>query len=122
MSSRWLLVLGIVVSTVLTDLLQSGAMKRHGEINEFRPSRLGRIWLGLFAKKELILSIVFMAASFFCFLKLLEIADLSFAVPATAGTIVIETVLAKLLLKEQVNHLRWAGAFCVAAGVWLLAL
>ena len=36
-----------------------------------------------------------MAVSFFCFLRLLSIADLSFAVPATAATYVVETVLAR---------------------------
>jgi uncharacterized membrane protein len=50
------------------------------------------------------------------------VADLSFAVPASAATVVVETVLAKLLLKEQVDVRRWAGAGLVACGVVLLAL
>jgi drug/metabolite transporter (DMT)-like permease len=63
-----------------------------------------------------------MAISFFAFLQLLKIADLSFAVPATAATYVVETTLAKLVLKEQVRWQRWAGACLVAAGVLLLSL
>jgi uncharacterized membrane protein len=63
-----------------------------------------------------------MAISFFAFMKLLSVADLSFAVPASAATVVVETVLAKLLLKEQVDVRRWAGAGLVACGVVLLAL
>ena len=55
-------------------------------------------------------------------MKLLSIADLSFAVPVNAASVVLETVLARLLLKETVNPLRWAGAFCVACGVALLAV
>jgi uncharacterized membrane protein len=47
---------------------------------------------------------------------------LSFAVPATAASFVIETLLAKLILRERVDGTRWAGALCVAAGVWLLAV
>lgn len=66
------------------------------------------------------LSIVFMAASFFSFLKLLEVAEFSFAVPATAASIVIETALAGLLLKEQIGTRRWLGAACVAIGVWFI--
>jgi len=70
----------------------------------------------------LALAIVFMAISFFAFLKLLTVADLSFAVPASAASFVLETVFAKLLLKERINLLRWAGAGLVACGVALLAL
>ena len=48
--------------------------------------------------------------------------DLSFAVPATAVTYVLETVLAKYVLKEHVNRLRWAGAGLVICGVALVSL
>jgi len=47
--------------------------------------------------------------------------DLSFAVPATAITFVAETILAKFLLKERVNALRWAGASLVICGVALVS-
>ena len=36
-----------------------------------------------------------MAVGFFALLSLLSIADLSFAIPATAGSYMIETILAK---------------------------
>jgi len=117
----WLLVMGVVVSTVGADVLQAAEMKRHGEIVDFRPSRLGRVWLAMFQRRFLLASIGFMATSFFCFLKLLEIADLSFAVPATAASLVIETFVARYFLGEPVGRVRWAGAGLVAAGVWLLA-
>jgi uncharacterized membrane protein len=63
-----------------------------------------------------------MAISFFAFMKLLSLADVSFAVPVTAASVVIETVLAKLVLKETVTGKRWAGACLVACGVALLAM
>ena len=117
----WLLVAGVVISTVGADFLQAAEMKRHGAIIDFRPSRLGRVWLAMFQRRYLLASIVFMATSFFCFLKLLELADLSFAVPATAASLVIETFVARYVLAEPVGIARWAGAALVAAGVWLLA-
>ena len=117
----WLLVAGVVVSTVGADALQSAEMKRHGAIDDFRPHRLGWVWLVMFRRRYLLASIVFMALSFFCFLKLLEVADLSFAVPATAASMVIETLVARYFLQEEVGAARWAGAGLVAAGVWLLA-
>jgi drug/metabolite transporter (DMT)-like permease len=69
----------------------------------------------------LILSIVFMAFSFFAFITLVQTADLSFAVPASALSIVFETILARLVLKERVDARRWWGVLFVALGVGLLA-
>lgn len=118
---KWLLVAIVVASTVASDLLQSVEMKRHGEIDDFRPSALGRAFATVLRKKLTILAVICMAASFFAFLQLLSIADLSFAVPATAGTYVVETLLAKLVLRERVVWQRWAGVGLVACGVLLLA-
>ena len=83
---------------------------------------LGRLLATLARKKFLILAIFFMAVSFFAFITLLETADLSFAVPVSAATVAIETVLARFVLKERVDWRRWAGAGLVASGVWLLTL
>lgn len=109
----WLLVVVIVSSTTLADLLQSLEMKRSGALS--RPFALLR-------RPFLICSILCMAVSFSAFMALLSVADLSFAVPATAGSLVIETILARLVLKENVCPRRWAGAMLVAGGVALLAM
>ncbi len=119
---KWLLVALIVLSTTISDVLQSMEMKRHGEIRDLRPGPLGRVIAGLFRRRFLLLAVVWMAVSFFSFLTLLSIADLSFAVPATAASYVVETFLAQYLLKERVGMARWTGACLVACGVALLAL
>jgi drug/metabolite transporter (DMT)-like permease len=121
MITNWVLVSLVVVCTVLGDLLQSLEMKRHGEIRDFRPSGLRRHLSALISRKYLALAIFFMAVSFFVFMKLVSVADLSFAVPATAASFVLETILARLVLKERVDIRRWAGAALVAGGVALLA-
>jgi drug/metabolite transporter (DMT)-like permease len=118
----WLLVGLMVGSTVMGDLLQSLEMKRHGEIHDFHPRGWGKLIGTLARKKFLILGIFCMAISFFAFMTLLETADLSFAVPVSAASLVLETILARVLLKERVDARRWAGALLVAGGVWLLAL
>ncbi len=118
---EWLLVGVIVGSTVMGDVLQSLEMKRAGELKEFHPSGMGRYFASLARRKYLVLAIAFMAVSFFAFMKLLSFADLSFAVPATAGSLVLETLLARLILKERVDRMRWAGVALVAFGVALLA-
>jgi drug/metabolite transporter (DMT)-like permease len=117
----WILLGVIVGSTVIGDVLQSVEMKRHGEIREFHPGGLRKLAAVLARNKFLIVSVVFMAVSFFAFITLLESADLSFAVPASAATLVLETFLARFLLKERVDRWRWAGACLVACGVALLA-
>jgi drug/metabolite transporter (DMT)-like permease len=118
----WLLLGVIIASTVTADLLQSHEMKRYGEIHDFRPSGLRKVFSKLARKRNLILAVACMAVSFFAFMALVQVADLSFAVPASAGSLVIETVLARLILKEHVDSRRWIGAALVACGVWLLAL
>jgi uncharacterized membrane protein len=119
---QWLLVAVIVISTVLGDLLQTVEMKRVGEVDNFRLGHMGPLIAKLASRRFLILAVFFMAISFFAFMKLLSIADLSFAVPASAASVVLETLLAKMVLKERVDVRRWAGAGLVACGVALLAL
>jgi uncharacterized membrane protein len=118
----WMLLSVVVGATVMGDVLQSLEMKRHGEIHDFGPRGLGRVLKTLAGKTWLILAILCMAVSFFAFMTLVQVADLSFAVPASAATVVLETMLARLVLKERVDAWRWMGALLVACGVWLLAV
>ena len=119
---RWMFIGIIVASTTVGEVLQAMGMRRHGEIRDFRPGALGRAAALLARNRFVIGSVVAMAISFFAYMGLLTIADLSFAVPATAVTYVLETVLAKYVLKEHVNWLRWAGASLVILGVALVSL
>jgi len=119
---KWLLIAIIVASTTVGEVLQAMGMRHHGEIHDFRPGALGRVAAALAQSRFVIGSVAAMAVSFFAYLALLGIADLSFAVPATAVTYVLETVLAKYLLHEQVTGLRWAGAVLVICGVALVSL
>lgn len=121
MMTKWILVSLVVGSTVLADLLQSFEMKRVGEVSDFGATGLKRLAATLARKKLLMLSVVFMAVSFFAFIELLKVADLSFAVPVTAGSVVLETILAAVVLKERVTSLRWAGAVLIACGVYLIS-
>ena len=118
---KQLLVAIVVLSTVCADLLQSAEMKRVGELDDFRPSGIRALLWTMARKKHLILAVFFMALSFFAFLKLLGIAELSYAVPVSALTIVIDTILARILLKERVDWRRWTGAALVTAGVYLVS-
>ena len=119
---KWLLVFLMVSATTVGEVLQAAGMRRHGEIHDFRPGAIGRA-LALMARNRFVIgSVAAMAVSFFAFMKLLSMTDLSFAVPVSAVTYVMETVLAKYVLKERVNALRWAGATLVVCGVTLVSM
>ncbi len=118
---KWMLVGVIVAATTAGYLLQAMGMKSHGEVKEFHLGALGRLLGALARNGWIILSVIAMAFSFFSFMALVSVADLSFAVPATASSLVFETILAKLVLKEAVDWKRWLGAGFVACGVALLA-
>jgi drug/metabolite transporter (DMT)-like permease len=117
---RWLLLSIVVGATALSDLLQSHEMKRAGE-QSIGARGLMRLLKTIARRRELILSIVCLAISFFAFMALVQAEPLSFAVPASAASFIIETLLAKLVLKEQVGMRRAAGALLVLGGIVLLA-
>jgi drug/metabolite transporter (DMT)-like permease len=117
---KWLLLLLVVGPTIASDLLQSYEMKRSGA-QSVGARGLGQLIQMIVSRKFLILAILCMAISFFAFMALLQRAPLSFAVPASAATIVFETLLARLFLKEAVGFRRIAGAALVSVGVLLIA-
>jgi len=116
----WIYLAAMVLSTTASEVLQSWDMKRHGEVKDFHPGALAGIVGGFLRRLPIIASILCLAISFFAFIELLRVADLSFAVPASAASIVLETILARLLLREQVRWQRWCGAALVTAGVVLI--
>jgi uncharacterized membrane protein len=119
---KWIYIAIIVGASTVGEVMQAAGMRRHGEIRDFHPGAIGRAVAVLSKNVFVIASVVAMTVSFFAYLGLLTIADLSFAVPATAITYVLETVLAKYILKEKVNWLRWVGASLVICGVALVSL
>ena len=117
---KWVLLAVIVLSTVMADLLQSYEMKRSGE-QSVGARGLARLLRLTVSRRYLMVAILCMAISFFAFMALVQMAPLSFAVPASAASLVLETLLAKLLLNEAVGKRRTAGALLVLGGVLLLA-
>ena len=116
----WILLAVMVTATVVGDVLQSHEMKLSGA---HQPNARGLVALvqHIGTRGPLILAVLSMAVSVFAFLALLQRAPMSFAVPASAATIVVETMLARFFLGEAVGRRRWVGTLLVAAGVVLLA-
>jgi bacterial/archaeal transporter family protein len=119
---KWALVGVIVVCNACSDLLNTSGMRRYGEVHDFRPRALTRLIASLARNPRILLGMIGMAVGFFALMALLSIAKLSFAVPATAASYVIEALLAKYVLHERLSAKRWAGALLVTSGVILLAM
>lgn len=111
----------VVISGTLGDLLNSLGMKRHGEILDWSAASMLLTVRELATNWYILASLPAMAISFFALLSLLSVSTLSFAVPMTASSYILETALAKYLLKEKVDWHRWVGASLVAIGVALLS-
>ena len=116
---KWILLTIVVLSAVLGDVLQSREMKNAAAAKSHQLG-LVSILKAVVTRPYLTLAIACMAVSFFAFLALVQTEPLSFAVPASASTFVIETVLARFALKEQIDARRAAGALFVVFGIVLL--
>ena len=111
----------VVGGSVFGDLLKARGMRVLGEPESYRHRALARYATATFRNRWFLISLLAYAVSFFGFMALLSIRDVSFAVPATALGYVLETLLARWFLHETVNARRWLGAALVVAGVCLIA-
>lgn len=116
---KWLLVVLIVAATVGSDLLQSYEMKLAGE-QSVSAGGFARLLQTIAERKLLILGVLGNAVSFFAFMALVQREPLSFAVPASSASFVLETLLAKFVLHEKIGVRRAAGTMIVLAGVVLV--
>jgi len=117
---KWLLLMVVILSTVLGDVLQSREMKLAAG-HHARPPRAHHVLRLIAGRRYLLLAVLSMGVSFFAFLALVQTEPISFAVPASAGSFVLETLLARLFLKEHLSRRRAMGALVVFAGILLVA-
>ena len=118
---KWLLVLVQIASQTTGEVFRAIGMRQHGEIHDFRPGALGRVARVVARNGMIISSFCAMAVAFFSFMKLVAIAPMSFAVPVSAASLIPETILARLVLRETVDWRRWTGVGLIAAGVLLIS-
>lgn len=117
---EWRLVALTSVCNTLGDVLNTAGMKREPEVERLGLGVLARM-LARIARNPLVIGgLAALTTGFFAMMSLLSIANVSFSVPATAVSYVLETLLAKYILKEDVGLRRWAAATLVVCGVALL--
>ncbi len=110
----------VVAGGVAGDLLKAYAMRRQGAPRSFQRRALGRYAVSVLRTSWFAFALAAYTVSFFGFMALLSVQDVSFAVPATALGYALETMLAAFVLRERVSVRRWTGAALVTAGVCLI--
>ncbi|HLJ29792.1 MAG TPA: EamA family transporter [Candidatus Angelobacter sp.] len=120
----WIAIAMIVVASSIGDVLLSSAMKRIGDLDELRLRRgILAVIAAIFSEKQFLLAIACMSVGFFSLLTALSWGDASLVGPASASlTFMLSAVLAKVFLKERVDHRRWMSALLVCVGVVLLTM
>lgn len=101
----------------------AAAMKRVGDMDVLRSKHgLFGVVTRIIREKFFLLALACLTFSFFCLLTALSWGDVSLVAPASASlTFICSVILAKVFLKEAVDHRRWIAAGLVCIGVALLA-
>jgi len=112
----------VVVSGTGGEICVTRAMKRVGEVTDFRPLAVIRVILRAMELPWMWIGISMMALAFFSLLAVLSIENVSFVVPVTALNYAAGALGGKFFLGERVTPRRWAGVLIVCIGVTLVWL
>jgi len=117
-----LLLFFVVVSGTGGEICVTRAMKRVGEVTDFRPLAVVRVILRALKVPWMWIGVGMMALAFFSLLAVLSIENVSFVVPVTALNYAAGALGGKFFLGERVTPRRWAGVLIVCFGVTLVWL
>lgn len=112
----------IIVPGTAGELCVSRAMKRVGEVTDFRPHAIARVIVRAMKVSWMWIGLSMMTLGFFALLAMLSIANVSFVFPATALSYAAGALGGKLFLHERVTPQRWLGVLIVCIGVTLVFL
>jgi drug/metabolite transporter (DMT)-like permease len=110
----------IVVAGTAGELCVSRAMKRVGEVTDFRPSALIKVILRAMRVSWMWIGLALMGLAFFSLLAMLSIENVSFVVPVTALSYAAGALGGIFFLGERVSAQRWIGVLLVCLGVTLV--
>ena len=119
---EFLLLCVIVVAGTGGELCVTRAMKKIGEVTDFRPLALVRFILKALVVGWMWVGIAMMTVAFFALLAALSFENVSFVVPVTALSYAAGAVGAVLFLRERISAQRWIGVLIVCAGVTIVLL
>jgi drug/metabolite transporter (DMT)-like permease len=96
-------------------------MKAIGEVSTLDPRELFQIGIQVFTSPWVWLGISLLAIFYLLYLIALSWADLSYVIPVSAFGYVLNAILAKTLLGEQVSLTRWIGTTIICFGVMIVS-
>ena len=111
-----------VLMSTIGDLLIASGMRRAGAISWKGLSAIPGQIAKVLKTPQIPLSVVFMALFFFTWLALLSRADLSYILPMTAATYILNGLAAEPILGEKGSGQRWLGILVITVGVVLVTL
>ena len=120
MIMTWLTVAGVVISDALGNMALRHGMDRIGDVTLCRAHEIPNLLIRIIRNPMLVLGVGCIAVAFLLFVALLSWADLSFALPATALSSVVNALGARWILKENISLGRWIGVLFICCGAILL--
>jgi drug/metabolite transporter (DMT)-like permease len=113
----------IVIFSSTGEVIMSAAMKSIGDLDVIRARRgLAGVMRAVLSRPLFFAGLVFLALAFFSLLFALNRMPLSLVAPVSASLpLVVNAIAARFILKENVDHRRWAAAVLVCIGVYLMA-
>ena len=115
-----LILLSIAIAVGGQILLKIG-MNRLGSIALNSMDALGHLFLGVVKSPIVMTGLFLYLLSAAIWLVVLSAVDLSFAYPFIGITYILVLLVSKLILKEDVNPLRWIGAAIITVGVVVIS-
>ena len=104
------------------ELCVSRAMKVVGEVSDFRPAALGRVFARASRVSWMWIGLFLMGTAFFSLLAVLSVENVSLVVPVTALSYAGGAMGGKIFLGERITRRRWTGVLVVCIGVALVIL
>ena len=115
-----ILIIGLVFEAVGVVFLSAG-LKQIGELQQVSLAEISRLLARGAVNRNILLGVFFEAIFFGCLLYLLSQRDVSLIWPLTSLGFVITAIAAKIILKEDVSALRWAGVALIVVGAALVS-
>lgn len=116
-----ILIFALCVEAVGVVFLSKG-LKQIGEVQSISAREIGRIIAKGATNRSILFGVALEAAFFGALLYLLSQRDVSLIWPLTSLGFVITALSAKIILKEEVTALRWAGVALIVFGAALVSL
>ena len=120
LSSVMLILLSISIAVTGQILLKIG-IDRIGVVGFGSMKAFTSLFSGIIRSPMVLTGLFLYFISAVIWMVILSTVDLSFAYPFIGLSYVLVLVLSKFILKEEVNPIRWAGAFIITVGVVIIS-